>query len=199
PFSRPRFVFPPAEAVQPTAHPETIRPIPAPPIVPTPRAPASIVPRRATPIAPVAPSVAQPKPASQPAVRVAPLAGDTTVTIRPRDSLWKLSRQYLGKGSRWHDWLAINPGLASPDRIQPGTILLRPAVTATLSRASSNQTQPGTISVKSGDSLWKLARTHLGSGSQWLCLAQANPQLLHADHIYVGQTLSLPASCRTTP
>ena len=39
----------------------------------------------------------------------------------------------------------------------------------------------------------------LGSGTYWHCLATANPHLQDADHIYPGQSLNIPASCRLAP
>jgi len=50
----------------------------------------------------------------------------------------------------------------------------------------------GSVRVARGDSLWKLARRHLGSGTQWRQLAALNPQLTNPDLIRVGQWIRLP-------
>ena len=42
------------------------------------------------------------------------------------DSLWKISRRLLGKGSRWKEIAAANPGI-DPAKIMPGQVLLIPA------------------------------------------------------------------------
>ena len=138
------------------------------------------------------------KPVSAPpslAPRVAPVSPAATalnagkVRIQPGDSLWKLARRHLGSGSRWNELLASNPGISDPNRIQPGAVLVVPAT------EFRSRVQPSSITIKSGDSLWKLAVSNLGSGAAWLCIAQANPQLRDANHLRPGQTLSLPASC----
>lgn len=126
----------------------------------------------------------------------APMVHATNVTVQPGDSLWKLARRHLGRGSRWPDWLLVNPGLPPPDRIQPGTILHLPT---SAGPATSLAAQAKSISAQRGDSLWKIAKVHLGSGARWVCLAEANPQLLDADHIYPGQFIQVPANCRPSP
>jgi nucleoid-associated protein YgaU len=55
--------------------------------------------------------------------------------------------------------------------------------------------QPSSITIHSGDSLWKLAASHFGSATAWPCIAQANPQLHDANRLRPGQILILPASC----
>jgi LysM repeat protein len=50
----------------------------------------------------------------------------------------------------------------------------------------------GSVRVVRGDSLWKLARRHLGSGTRWRQLAALNPQLTNPDLIRVGEWIRLP-------
>jgi nucleoid-associated protein YgaU len=129
------------------------------------------------------------------AVPVAPLVNNALSTkallIRPGDCLWKLARLHLGSGSRWNELLAANPAISDPNRLQPGTLLVVPA-TELRSRARSTS-----ITIQSGDSLWKLAASQLGSGTAWPCIAHANPQLRDANRLLPGQILAVPASCRT--
>jgi len=111
------------------------------------------------------------------------------VRIQSGDSLWKLARRHLGSGSRWNEFLASNPGISNPNHIQPGTALVVPTTEL------RPRVQPSSITVKSGDSLWKLAASQLGSSAAWNCIAQANPQLRDANRLRPGQILILPASC----
>jgi nucleoid-associated protein YgaU len=111
------------------------------------------------------------------------------VRVQPGDSLWKISRHHLGSGSRWSEFLASNPGISDPNHIQPGTMLVVPTTEL------RPRVRPSSITIHSGDSLWKLAASQLGSGAAWTCIAQANPQLRDANHLRPGQILSIPASC----
>ncbi len=160
-----------------------------------PRAPAV---RAAPPVA--APKLllpAKPLPAA-PAIspRAAPVApiehkisGTRQIQVQPGDSLWRLARRHLGNGSRWSELLASNPGISDPNHIQPGTVLVVPATDF------RPRVQPSSIIIRSGDSLWKLAASQLGSGTAWPCIAHANPQLRDPSRLRPGQILALPASC----
>jgi nucleoid-associated protein YgaU len=111
------------------------------------------------------------------------------IRILPGDSLWKLARRHLGSGTRWNELLASNPAISNPNRIQPGAMLVVPATEL------RSRVQPSSITIQSGDSLWKIAASRLGSGAAWPCIAQANPQLRDANRLHAGQILSIPASC----
>ena len=153
-------------------------------------APPSAAPKLLLPAKPVP---AAPAPSLAPrTVPVAPIVNKTSakeILVQPGDSLWKLARLHLGSGSRWSELLASNPSISDPNHIQPGIMLI---VTATDLRP---RVQPSSITIQSGDSLWKLAASRLGSGTAWPCIAQANPQLRDANRLRPGQILSVPASC----
>jgi nucleoid-associated protein YgaU len=53
---------------------------------------------------------------------------------------------------------------------------------------------PNVVTVKRGDSLWKLAEQHLGRGLRWHDLVSANPGILDPNHIVAGSQIVLPAS-----
>jgi nucleoid-associated protein YgaU len=167
-------------------------------VVPVPAAkPAPVVPppplARIAPAKPlrISPASASPSiPPAPPASSVAPaISHDSKITVRPGDSLWKLSRRFLGAGSRWEDWLSVNPGLLDARLIQPGMILVVPRGAAPTSSALAK------VLVRQGDSLWKIALTHYGNGAEWQCIATANSALGDPDQIYPGQVLVLPAAC----
>lgn len=54
------------------------------------------------------------------------------------------------------------------------------------------------VRVREGDSLWKLAKRHLGGGMQWTQLLAANPQLKDPNLIHTGDWIQLPQS-KSTP
>jgi nucleoid-associated protein YgaU len=130
-----------------------------------------------------------------PADVVAPLASGSpaisthTVLVQPGDSLWSLAARKLGRGSRWHDLLAANPGVLDPNRIAVGTQLLLPFKESKLKADVK-------VTVQKGDSLSKIAQSQYGRAENWQCIAQANPQLTDANRIYEGQELLVPANCK---
>jgi len=126
------------------------------------------------------------------AAPVAPAAsnpGSAKIRIQLGDSLWKLARRHLGSGSRWNELLASNPNISDPNHIQPGTLLVVPTTEL------RPRVLPSSITIRSGDSLWKLAASYFTTSTAWSCIAQANPQLHNANRLRPGQILVLPASC----
>jgi len=145
-------------------------------------APALVMPSR-----PPAIRVTSSKPTS-PIVPAAP-ARLNVVTVRPGDSLWKLAQQNLGKGLRWHDLLAVNPGIVDANHIVAGSQIYLPAAVSPLRTATK-------FTVRRGDTLSKIAQTQFGHASFWSCIAHANPAIYDANIIHEGQLLFLPASCK---
>src|SRR5262249_32570272 len=105
------------------------------------------------------------------------------------DTLWNLSRQHLGKGTRWFQLLAANPNLSDPTRLLPGSSLILPS--------KSNQHRPANsaVTVQAGDTLSHIAFSAYGHASYWPCIAKANPLLDNPHHLEIGQLLQLPSSC----
>ena len=128
---------------------------------------------------------------SQPAAPIAPAAPAklNVVTVKPGDSLWKLAQQDLGKGLRWRDLLAVNPGIVDANHIVAGSQIYLPAAVSSLRTATK-------FTVRKGDTLSKIAQTQFGHAAFWTCIARANPAVHDANIIYEGQLLFLPASCK---
>lgn len=109
--------------------------------------------------------------------------------VQPGDSWWRLASRYLGKGSRWEELLRVNPGLSrDPGRLMAGTLVFVPA------SARSRPAAPpsGEIIVHKGDTLWSLAREHLGCGTLWPQLAAANPGITQFTKLQIDSRLKLP-------
>jgi nucleoid-associated protein YgaU len=180
----PNFSTPPKPALSlpapaphaPTVHAAAPPPAAAPKLL-LPAKPVLARPSLTPPAAPVAPSITH--------------RGGNQIRIQPGDSLWKIARRHLGSGSRWSALLAANPTISDPLHLQPGTVLVVPATEL------RSRVQPPSITVHSGDSLWKIAASQFGSSTAWPCIAQANPQLRNANLLRPGQLLILPASCPT--
>ena len=150
--------------MQPAPH--AISPVrPAePPIVVQPSLPAAPRPRTASPSAP-------------------------SIVVRQGDTLWTLSRQHLGRGTRWLEIMAANPNLTDPTHLVPGTALTLPA------RIAAHRSGAASVTVQRGDSLSKIALATYAHASYWPCIAHANPTLSDPHRLSIGQSLALPASC----
>jgi nucleoid-associated protein YgaU len=167
---------------------EPKRPVPVAPAAALP--PRSAAPSRMSPFSPrpTMPSPTSPAPPVKPSAEV-PRREFQQLLVRPGDSLWRMARRYLGDGARWQELLSLNPFLAThPDSLAAGSTVIVPA--AVVSRAVRGS--PLTITVQHGDSLWSVARVHLGRGSDWPRLAHANPQISDYLHLQVGSQLQLP-------
>jgi len=135
----------------------------------------------------------EPRFTPQPRSFTAPLSHSpvtaTLIVVQPGDTLWTLSRQHLGRGTRWLELLAANPAVEDPNRLVPGTQLTLPT------RTTSHRHTAETITIQAGDSLSKLALAAYGHASYWRCLASANPSLTNPHQLHIGQSISVPASC----
>ncbi len=182
-FAEPKRSVAPLRAPSPASRPVVV----APETAPTHRLAA---PSRLSPFSPrpTMPSSASPVPSVNPSTLV-PSREFQQLQVRPGESLWRIARRYLGDGARWQELLALNPSLAThPDSLVAGSTVIVPAAAASKPVHGS----PPVITVQAGDTLWALARVHLGRGSDWPRLAQANPQISDCLHLQVGSQLQLP-------
>lgn len=108
--------------------------------------------------------------------------------VQSGDTLWKLAQQYLGQGSRYTEIMQLN-GLTS-DRIYPGMELKIPESAGNIHPDPEITYREYTV--KRGDSLWKIARTYLGSGHRYSEIMEING--LKSETIHPGQILKLPLS-----
>jgi nucleoid-associated protein YgaU len=186
-FSGAAKVTPPAAvaAVAPTV---AATPVAAPAVVPEP------TPATAREFVAPHPTAVEPSAHAIPAAPVfANAPAPLTIVVKRGDSFWKLAQINLGDGHRWHEILAVNPTITDPNHLVPGTVLkLGVSVPEPMIPAGADEK----ITVRKGDSLWRIAATKLGFGGFWGCIAKANPVIKDANLIYAGQTLTVPAACQ---
>jgi nucleoid-associated protein YgaU len=150
----------------------------------------------AQPVAPIVPAETlrpvQPRPSATPTV----VTKQSNVTVRSGDSLWKLAQHTLGRGSRWPELVAANPWIANPNQIRAGAQLkLPPTAAIPVSRRTDDSSSVSTLTIRTGDTLWSVARSHFGHGALWSCIARANPGVENANLIFEGEQLLLPTKC----
>jgi len=175
------------------APPSISRITPSVPHVPRPKIHTAIAPpvSRADVAPAIGPAIAQPKAPTAIASpsTFAKTSSLHTVIMQRGDSLWKLAQENLGRGSRWQELLAANPGIVDPTRIVVGTEIVVPAKTVGLKSDLR-------VTVQQGDTLSRIAQSNYGLGAAWRCIAEANPEIADANRIYEGQQLLLPARCK---
>jgi nucleoid-associated protein YgaU len=156
------------------------RPLPVAPVAGGNLRVSPFVPRRA--VVPTVPSLAPPLASMVHLLR--------REKVQPGDSWWKLARRYLGDGSRWAELVRVNPGLdANPNQLRSGIFVFVPESLRTGKAPSGPD-----LVVRQGDTLWSLAREHLGSGNAWPQLAAANPEITQFHQLQIGTRLRLPAA-----
>ena len=175
--------------LRPPSEPSVAAPVVVTPSPASPRR--SAAPFRVSPFSPrpTAPPSASPAPSVNPSMLV-PSREFQQLQVRPGDSLWRMARRYLGDGARWRELLTLNRDLAAhPDSLAAGSTVIVPAAAASKNEHGS----PSVITVQAGDTLWSLARLHLGRGSDWPRLVHTNPQLFDYLHLQIGSRLRLPS------
>lgn len=125
-----------------------------------------------------------------------PAAAPLSIVVKRGDSFWKLAQINLGDGHRWHEIAAVNPTIVDPQHLVPGTVV---NISGRMPAPMVPAEVDGKITVRKGDSLWRIAATKLGFGGFWGCIAKANPVIKDANLIYTGQVLNVPSSCNEKP
>lgn len=147
------------------------------------------------PATPVVPEVAKPALVAQPDVAGAarlefPNTRGQRAQPRPRLTLPVSHRARAGAPVRWRAPLSTAPKLAiwrSDFEMEKKT-----HKSVGLSQTASNGVTR--VQIARGDSLWKLAESHLGSGLLWHELAELNPEISNPDLVYAGQWISVPST-----
>jgi nucleoid-associated protein YgaU len=167
------------------------------PFVSAPAAPPIGLVVRPEPVRPAARPVTPVHPAEKAGIATPAIQGTKRIEVQRGQSWWKLAEVYLGNGARWTELRALNPDTDGPrELLKLGSIVLVPA-----GENARDGSTPETVTVEKGDSLWSLARKHLGRGSAWSCLTSANPEIVDYARLMIGTTVHLPQgdalqSCR---
>lgn len=127
-----------------------------------------------------------------------PAAPTATYVVQPGDSLWRIAEQKLGAGERYPEIISLNADLLGngPDFLKPGWRLQIPEATAPLRTTGEELT----VTVAKGDTLSRIAETHLGDPSRWGDIYDASTAIVQPDgrrltdpnQIDIGWTLTIP-------
>lgn len=112
-------------------------------------------------------------------------------TVEKGDSLWNIAQKNLGDGSKWTEIYKLNQDSIgqNPDLIFSGNHLKLPGASGSSIADASHYT------VKPGDNLWNIAKSHLGNPTKWGDLYKANANIIgdNPGLIQPGQDLTLPS------
>lgn len=105
-----------------------------------------------------------------------------TYTVKKGDTLWRIAQKQLGSGSKYKTIMQLS-GLAS-DKLKVGQVLRIKEKTGQAQAAYT------TYTVKKGDTLWMIARKHLGRGNRYREIMTASG--LTSDKLKAGQIIKIP-------
>lgn len=127
-------------------------------------------------------TVKQPEPKPELEKTEAVATAFTWYTVKKGDSLWQIAKKQLGNPNRHKEIRTLN-GLTS-DKLTIGQRLKIPG------KATTVQPAYATYTVKKGDSLWMIAKNHLGRGNRYREIMTASG--LTSDKLKAGQILKIP-------
>lgn len=116
---------------------------------------------------------------------------DRVYTVKYGDSLWSVAKNEMGNGLRY-TILADHNGISISDPIYNGDTLKIPYeydIKKSEEHVSTEEKYSIYV-VKSGDSLWSVAKETLGSGMKYTVIKEYNN--LTSNYIYKGQVLKIP-------
>ncbi len=117
-------------------------------------------------------------------------------TVKQDDSLWTIADAWFGDANQWDLIAKANP-LIDPDRLKLGQVLRLPPKDAdrrqpVRQRVSPNE--PNSYTIRSGDSLWRIAKALYGDETKWSIIYDANRATIGPDpaRLKVGRSLRIP-------
>ena len=117
-------------------------------------------------------------------------------TVKENDSLWTIADAWFGDAGRWDLIAKANP-LIDPDRLKLGQVLRLPPKNADRRRPERRRVspnEPNTYTIRSGDSLWRIAKAQYGDHTKWSIIYDANRATIGRDpaKLSVGTRLHIP-------
>lgn len=147
-----------------------------------------------------------PKPTPKPDPTPAKPNADGTYTVRAGDYLFKIAKEQLGDGEKWHDLYALNKDVigGNPDEIEIGMVLKLHGTVSSSDETPAPSSTPKTHTVVSGDTLYDISIANgIGDGGldTWKPLYEANKDVVgdDPDLIFPGQVLTLPGTSAPAP
>lgn len=154
--------------------------------------PATSLPSSSTQPPPTQPTSAATAPV--PTTQRTPPPATVEYTVKRGDTMSSIAAEWFGDASKW-DLIAKENPLVDPARMQVGQKLRLPPKDAQRSRGQSSTDDGRTVyTVRSGDSLSKIAREVYGDSSKWQLIYDANRSVIGHDpaDLKVGMKLVLP-------
>ena len=138
-----------------------------------------------------APVLASPRPPAQPLLPSVTVAPPTVVVPSPR--VVAPSRPFVKRSPFERPRVLPAPSAPSPAPRTSRVLATQPPASGAMSGKLT------IVTVKAGDSLWKVAAARLGDGRRWQELLRLNPGLRHPDLLEVGTPMVVPASPAPPP
>ncbi|MNK50780.1 LysM domain/BON superfamily protein [compost metagenome] len=156
------------------------------------------VPAAEAPLAPLTPVTSEAP--ARTVVRESRALSGRIYEVRPGDTLWAIAERQFGDATRWPELFEANRSrLANPHQIRPNQKLQLGSVQQASRSGASRARGDGSYTVRSGDTLGKIAQRQLGKASDWPVLYALNRETLANPHqIYPGQVLRMSGSRRDT-
>ena len=134
-----------------------------------------------------------PTPVVPPAEPIAPVASESkTHTVANGELLGDIALKYYKSSKQWRKIAEANPGI-DPKNLKVGQKLVIPGIEA---KSAETPVVAGagerTYTIKSGDTLYLVAKKELGSASRWKEIEKLNG--VSSSELHVGQVIKLPAS-----